>query len=108
MAPEAIEEQEKEGERVSMEEDADRMREQAFVGQEWSTKYFGSREAPASEYRVSLRGEYYYLETLSKAHGQVSAYGYVGLMVHESDMYNLTACLVKAVRDKQSRENSKK
>lgn len=99
-AVEAVQEDEK-AERVPMEQDADRMREKAFTVQEWTTAAFGKPEAVGNQYRVSKRGEYYYVETLSKKPGAKEAYGYVGLMVHENDLFNLTEVMVRAVRDKQ-------
>lgn len=93
--------------RVPMEQDVDRMREKAFTAQEWATKAFGIPDADGNQYRVSHRGAYYYLETLAKAHGvHGSAYGYVGLMVHERDLYAVTQVLVQAVRDKQKKESA--
>lgn len=93
---------EEKGERTTVEEDADRMRETAFKGQEWTTKYFGSVVAPGNEYRLSLRGQYYYLETILKEQGKPLAYGYTGLMVHERDLLEMTKVLVAAVRAKQA------
>lgn len=102
---EVIEQEEKAGERVPVEDDADRMREVAFKGQEWTTKYFGSKDAPGNEYRLSHRGAYYYLETILKEVGKPTAYGYTGLMVHERDLMEMTKVMVAAVREKQAREH---
>lgn len=110
--PPAVEEREievlapevKDGERKSVEEDADRMRDVAFKGQEWTSKYFGSYDAPGNEYRVTHRGEYYYLETILKEVGKPTAYGYTGIMVHDRDLMELTKVLVAAVRAKQAAE----
>ncbi len=102
---EVLEEDHK-GERVPLEQDVDRLRETAFKYQEWTTKAFGVPEAGGNEYRVSRKGEHYYIETLKKTPGNAGAYGYVGLMVHERDLYNLAAVLVQAVREKQAREAS--
>ena len=99
---EVVEEKEK-AERVPLEEDVDRLRASAFTGQEWATKYFGLPEAEGNEYRVSKKGQHYYLETLHKFSGK-SAHGYSGLMVHERDLYNLVKVLVQAVREKQASE----
>lgn len=101
---EVIEEAPHEGERVTMEQDADRMRSVAFQGQEWATKAFGEPDAEGNEYRVSFKGSHYYLECLAKTPGARSAYGYVGLMVHERDLLNLTKVMVQAVRDKQAKD----
>ncbi len=95
------------GERASMEDDADRMREKAFTVQDWTTSLFGSPDAPANEYRMSLRGCHYYLETLAKTPGTKEAYGYTGLMVHERDLYNMATVIVAAVRAKQAQEGKK-
>ena len=97
------------GERVPVEEDVDRLRERAFQCQEWTTKAFGRMDAPGTEHRVSFKklsnGEgYYYVESTRKVPGSGSAYGYVGIMVHERDLYNLATVLVAAVREKQARE----
>jgi len=90
--------------RVSMEEDADRLREQAFSTQAWATKAFGTPEAKGNEYRVSHRGDYYYLETLAKQPGAATAYGYVGVVLHERDLLNAVTVLVQAVREKQKND----
>ena len=101
-----VEEETERGERVPLEEDVDRMREKAFLGQEWTSKYFGTPDAEVSEYRVSLRDGYYYLETLRKMPDAKTAYGYTGVMVHERDLYAMVKVLVQAVRDKQQREEA--
>jgi hypothetical protein len=95
---------EEKGERVPVEQDADRMRDAAFKGQEWTSKYFGSFEAPGNEYRLTQRGPYYYLETILKEVGKPTAYGYTGVMVHERDLMELTKVMVAAVRAKQAKE----
>ena len=101
---EVIEEEAKEGERVDVEQDVDRMRESAFRGQEWTSKYFGSYDAPGNEYRVSHKGEYYYVETIMKEVGKPTAYGYTGVMVHDRDLESLTLVLVAACRAKKAAE----
>ncbi len=101
---EVIEDDPHQGERVPLEQDVDRLRAQAFQGQEWTTKAFGMHEAPANEFRVSLKGAHYYVETLAKTPGTPNAYGYTGVMVHERDLYNFVTVLVQAVRAKQSKE----
>ncbi len=92
------------GERIPVEEGADGMREAAFRGQEWTSKYFGSYEAPGNEYRMSRKGEYYYLETILKEVGKPSAYGYTGVMVHRRDLLEFTKVCVAAVRALQAEE----
>lgn len=104
---EVLDEEAKEGERIPMEEDVDRMREKAFQGQEWTTKYFGKYEGPGNEYRVSKRGEYYYVEAILKEIGKPTAYGYTGIMVHERDIMELTKVMVAAVRAKQAEDAAK-
>ena len=100
---EAIEDEEK-AERVPVEEDVNNLRDKAFKGQEWCTECFGSFDAPGNEYRVSKRGPYYYVETVLKEICKPTAYGYVGLMVHERDIMALTKVMVAAVRAKQEAE----
>ncbi len=92
-------------ERVPLEDDVDNLRAEAFKVQAWSTAAFGSPEAAGNEYRVSFKDPHYYVETLAKTPGTRGAYGYVGLMVHERDLLNLTKVLVQAVRDKQNKDN---
>lgn len=101
---EVLDEVAKDGARVPVEEDADHHREVAFRGQEWTSKYFGSYDAPGNEYRVSQRGEYYYVETILKEVGKPTAYGYTGIMVHERDIMELTKVMVAAVRAKQAKD----
>lgn len=101
---EVIEEEPHEGARVTLEQDANRLRDMAFQGQEWTSKAFGEPDADGNTYRVSHKGVHYYVETLAKAPGTAGAYGYVGLMVHDRDLLNLTKVMVQAVRDKQARE----
>lgn len=86
------------GERIPLEQDVDRMRDNAFKGQEWTTKFFGKPEATGNEYRCTKRGEYYYLETLSKKPGMKESYGYTGVMLHENDLLPATSVLVQAIR----------
>lgn len=102
--PVEVVEEEKGGERVPLEQDVDANREQAFRVQEWTTAAFGRPDAAGNEFRVSFKGEHYYLEKLGKHPGGKSASSYMGLMVHELDLLNLTKVLVAAVREKQSRE----
>ena len=101
---EVIDDEVHEGQRVPLEQDVDNLRKQAFLGQEWTTKAFGIPNAEGNDYRVSRRGQYYYLETLSRVPGVPAAYGYVGVMLHERDLFAATAVLVQAVRDKQKRD----
>ncbi len=110
-APKAMDEREIEvvegeqkAERVPMELEVDRYRAQAFLGQEWTTSAFGHLDAPGNEYRVSRRGEHYYVESLAKESAAKTAYCYAGVMVHQRDLLALTAVLVQAVRDKQKKD----
>lgn len=99
---EVIEGDEK-AERIPMELDADANRARAFQVQDWTTAAFGHVDAPGNEYRVSLRGVHYYVETLAKEPGAPCS-RYVGIMVHQRDLLALTAVLVQAVRDKQKKD----
>jgi hypothetical protein len=101
---EVIENDAHEGERLPLEQDVDRFRDSAFKVQEWTTKAFGQPDAPGNEYRVSRKGLHYLVETLAKTPGSATAYGYVGVMVHERDLYAFVSVLVQAVREKQKRE----
>lgn len=92
--------------RVPIEQDVTRLREVAFQGQEWTSKYFGIPDAPGNQYRMSFRGQHYYLETLAGTPGTPNAYGYTGLMVHERDLFNMATVIVAAVRAKQEREKN--
>lgn len=94
----------KERTRTSVEEDVNRLREAAFTTQEWTTKHFGSFEAPGNEYRCSKRGSYYFVETIMKQPDAPAAYGHTGVIVHERDIMELTKILVAAVRAKQASE----
>ena len=102
-AGETIEEAER-AERVSMEADADRMRNVAFKGQEWTTKFFGTPEAPGNEYRLTHRGEYYYLETLGKLPGGKEAHSYAGHMLHERDLFAVARVFFEAAKAKKESE----
>lgn len=101
---EVVEETEKDAERVPLEEDVDRMREVAFRGQEWTSKHFADKDATSNEYRLSFKGGFYYLETLHRLPDGKSVHGYSGLMIRESDLFNLTRVLVEAVREKQKKD----
>lgn len=88
--PEALPEEEK-AERVSIPDDADRMREQAFQAQEWTSKNFGFPDEKGNQYRMTHRGQHYYLESVSSSR-------YTGLMVHERDLEAVTTVFVGAFR----------
>ena len=98
---EVVEDDEK-GERATMEADADRMRDKAFAGQEWASKFFGSVDAVGNEYRMNRKGEHYYLETILKEVGKPLAYGYSGVMVHKRDLLEMVKVCVAAVRALQA------
>jgi hypothetical protein len=98
------------GERVPLEQDVDRMRDQAFLVQQWTTSAFGAPENQAvksEEFRITKRDGFYFVETLRSEPGK-PAYGYSGVMVREENLYSLTACLVQAVRAKQSDDAKKR
>lgn len=95
--PEFVEGEEK-GERVTIEQDADRLRDVAFKGQEWAFRTFGAADSDANDYRVSFKDDHYYVEELRKEPGKKEAYGYTGIMVHKRNLLNLTATLVLAAR----------
>ena len=102
--PIEVVEDETKADRVSMEESANDLRDRALKVQEWATAAFGSPDAQGNEYRVSHKGQFYYLETLAKRPGMASAYGYVGVVLHERDLLAATQVLVQAVREKQARD----
>lgn len=95
---------EKNGERVTLEADVDRMRAKAFEVQEWTTANFGTPEAQGNTYRFTRRGEMYCLEILSKGVRAQTAHGYTSLMVHRADLRNLATVIVAAVRAEQEAE----
>ncbi len=95
-------EEEAKAERVPLEQDVDRLRANAFLAQEWTSRAFGDPESFGNEYRVTYKNKFYYLESLSKVQGSGSAHGYTGVMVHERDLFNMVAVLVQAVRAKQA------
>lgn len=101
--PAEPEDKEELGTRQSLEEDVDRLRENAFKGQEWTTEAFGKVEATGNEYRISHKGQHYYLETLHKIPGAKESHAYSGLMVHDSDLLKVATVIVAAVRAKQGK-----
>ncbi len=104
---EVLPDDEKLDDRVPVEQDVDRRREAAFTGQEWTTKFFGVPEAEGNQYRMSKRGEFYYLEMLHKLDGVRTAHGYTGVMVHERDLFSMATVIVAAVRAKQHEDSQK-
>ncbi len=78
-------------------ESSDRLRDNAFQVQEWTSKSFGITPGPANEYRVTLRKGFYYLECVSDAR-------YCGLMIPETDLFNITGVIVDAAKAKRARE----
>ena len=87
---EVLEEAPKEAGRVGHIADADRMRDNAFKVQEWTSKNFGLQDT-ANQYRLTHRGEHYYLESVSDSR-------YCGLFVHESDLIAVATVFVGAAR----------
>lgn len=102
-AAEVILEAEK-ADRVPMEQDADRLRQGAFTGQEWTTAAFGAPEAESDQYRMSLKGNYYYLEHLSYEPGKPGARAYTGVMIHEKNLYAAATVIAAAARAKKASE----
>ncbi len=96
----------KDGERKTLEEDADRLRDNAFKGQEWTTKFFGRPEANGNEYRVTRKGDFFYMETLSKKPGTRDAYSYTGVMIHVDDFFNFATPIVHAARALKAEKKS--
>ncbi len=70
--------------------DADRLRDNAFTVQAWTSKNFGFQDKE-NAYRLTHRGEHYYLESVSESR-------YVGLMVHEKDLIAVATVFVGAAR----------
>lgn len=97
--------EEAKADRVPLEQDLDNLREKAFTAQQWATAAFGIPDAGGNQYRVTFHQGHYYVETVRKEAGR-PAYGYVGVMVHERDIYALTQVLVQAVREKQKKEST--
>ncbi len=75
----------------------DRLRDNAFKVQEWTSKSFGIAPGPANEYRVSLRNGFYYLECVSDSR-------YCGLMIPEADLFNIAGVITTAARSKKAKE----
>ncbi len=90
--------------RVSLDQDVDRMREKAFQMQEWTMAAFGKAEAEGTQFRVSYKNRHYYVEKLHRQAGRTESHGYTGIMVQEEDLLSLTKVLVEAVREKQKRD----
>jgi hypothetical protein len=106
----------------SLEERADRYRAQAFEGQEWTSTLFGnypvdasldvSTKAPSSEgahtveqakdhrseWRLSSKNGWLYLEQLRLGRGNTCAYHYAGVMFPESEVMKLADVIVQAAR----------
>ncbi len=99
-APEPIQDAEL-AERVSIPEDADRMREQAFRVQEWTSKAFGLTEAKGNQYRLTfnLKTRHYYLESVSPSR-------YCGLMIPEADLFNIANVFLASARAKKESDDN--
>lgn len=90
-----------------MEERADGYRERAFQVQEWTDKHFGKHEGEGNQYRVSRKGDVFYLEEL-KRHGTKSFYGYAGLMLHGQNFLQATRVMAEAARAYDNELKAKK
>lgn len=103
---EVIEEEPK-AEFEPMEARADGYRERAFQVQEWTEKHFGKPEGTGNQYRVSRKGDVFYLEELKRI-GDKSFYGYVGLMLHGPNFLQATRLMAEAARayDKELKEKN--
>ncbi len=101
--PEYIAPEVKEGARVPLEADVDRLRANAFKGQEWTDKYFGQTVAGGNTYRLSLKDNHYYLERLSK-NGQGGIYAYTGVTLPADDLFGVTNLMVQAAKAKKEKE----
>lgn len=89
-------EQAKGGVRESIESAADKWRANAFQGQEWTSKHFGSPDAQDNQYRATLKGGVLYLEKLSA--NDSGAYAYAGVMFPEADAPKIATVMVAAAR----------
>ncbi len=76
--------------RVGHIEDADRLRDNAFTVQAWTSKTFGFQDKE-NAYRLTHRGEHYYLESVSESR-------YCGMMIHERDLIAVATVFVGAAR----------
>jgi hypothetical protein len=85
---------------VPIEANADNNREKAFQVQEWATKAFGrpADSEETAEYRLTLKGDHYYLEELASEPGAKTAHKYAGLMIRRQNLVNLTKVLAEAAR----------
>lgn len=86
-----------------MEARADGYRDRAFQVQEWSTSLWG-KPTGENQYRVTRKGDTFYLEELKTRGG--SYYGYAGLMLVGKDFINAVKVLAEAARE-YNRENKK-
>ncbi len=82
-----------------MEERADGYRERAFKVQEWTTNVFGKHEGEGNQYRVTHKGDMFYLEELKRGPDNKSFYGYSGLMLHEKNFLNAARVIAQAARE---------
>jgi hypothetical protein len=95
--PEAEVEEQK-AERVAIQDDCDRNRENAFNVQEWTTSAFGQPDAKSTQYRMSKKDKFYYLEELRFEQGKHNAYGYTGVIIHERDLLAAAGVVVEAAK----------
>lgn len=87
---------------TGIEGEVDRWREQAFAGQEWTSKHFYQSNAEANQkdsshgaYRISLKGGWNYMECIRRSETGTSAYHYSGLMFPALDMFAIAEAVVK-------------
>lgn len=83
---------------LTIEQAADKWRANAFVGQEWSTKNFGSPSSDSNEYRTTLKSGMLYLEKTAANPGTRGAFSYAGLMFPEEDAPKLATAIVAAAK----------
>lgn len=81
-----------------MEDRADGYRESAFKVQEWTTANFGKPEALGNDYRVTKKGQWFYLEELKRGE-KGTVYGYAGLMIHEDNFLTAARVIAQAARE---------
>lgn len=84
---------------LTIEQAADKYRANAFTLAEFTSGAFGDEAAAESQYRVTRKNGWLYLERTGVARGGVGAYSYAGLMFPEGELEKLARVFVAAVRD---------
>ncbi len=93
----------------SIEEASERWRATAFYGLELVSKHFNDEEKPdIATFRLTVKPdskgkEWMFLEQFRNSNGS-KAYHWSGVMFPYSDLYELAGVVVKAAKEKQSRE----